>query len=207
MTDNVHIRLTLTRGVKFTSGMDPRLNQSGPTLIVLPEHKPPVYDASGIALITATTRRHTPDTLDPKIHHNNLLTSILAKIEANVADADDAVMLDQRGFVAETNATHLFLVSRGALGTPTAVACPEGITRQAVLDLAAEAGLPVAVGDYSLTPFYAADEVFVTGTMGGLTPVLTIDGRQIGGGKAGPVTLRLTEMFAELTASSGTVVC
>ncbi|HYK69469.1 MAG TPA: aminotransferase class IV [Streptosporangiaceae bacterium] len=207
MTDNVHIRLTLTRGVKFTSGMDPRLNQSGPTLIVLPEHKPPVYDASGIALITATTRRHTPDTLDPKIHHNNLLTSILAKIEANVAGADDAVMLDQRGFVAETNATHLFLVSRGALGTPTAVACPEGITRQAVLDLAAEAGLPVAVGDYSLTPFYAADEVFVTGTMGGLTPVLTIDGRQIGGGKAGPVTLRLTEMFAELTASSGTVVC
>ena len=207
MTDNVHIRLTLTRGVKFTSGMDPRLNQSGPTLIVLPEHKPPVYDASGIALITATTRRHTPDTLDPKIHHNNLLTSILAKIEANVAGADDAVMLDQRGFVAETNATHLFLVSRGALGTPTAVACPEGITRQAVLDLAAEAGLPVAVGDYSLTSFYAADEVFVTGTMGGLTPVLTIDGRQIGGGKAGPVTLRLTEMFAELTASSGTVVC
>src|SRR5215472_12458811 len=102
MTDNVHIRLTLTRGVKITSGMDPRLNQSGPTLIVLPEHKPPVYDAGGIALITASTRRHSPDTLDPKIHHNNLLTSILAKIEANVAGADDGLMLDQRGFVAET---------------------------------------------------------------------------------------------------------
>jgi branched-chain amino acid aminotransferase len=207
MTDNVHIRLTLTRGLKITSGMDPRLNQSGPTLIVLPEHKPPVYDAGGIALITASTRRLSPDTLDPKIHHNNLLTSIIAKIEANVAGADDAVMLDQRGYVAETNATHLFLVSGGVLGTATTAACPEGITRQAVLDLAAADGLPVAVGDYSLTQFYAADEVFVTGTMGGLTPVLTIDGRQIGDGKPGSVTLRLTEQFAELTATSGTVVC
>jgi branched-chain amino acid aminotransferase len=207
MTDNVHIRLTLTRGVKITSGMDPRLNESGPTLIVLPEHKPPVYDAGGIALITASIRRHSPDTLDPKIHHNNLLTSILAKIEANVAGADDAVMLDQRGFVAETNATHLFLVSGGVLGTPSTAACPEGITRQAVLDLAVSAGLPVAVGDYSLTQLYAADEVFVSGTMGGLTPVLTIDGRQIGDAKPGPVTLRLTEQFAELTATSGTVVC
>jgi branched-chain amino acid aminotransferase len=207
MTDNVHIRLTLTRGVKITSGMDPRLNQSGPTLIVLPEHKPPVYDATGIALIAASTRRHSPDTLDPKIHHNNLLTSILAKIEANVAGADDAVMLDQRGFVAETNATHLFLVSGGVLGTPTTVACPEGITRQAVLELAAAAGLPIAVGDYSLSQLYTADEVFVTGTMGGLTPVLAIDGRPIGDGKPGPATLRLTEMFAELTASSGTPVC
>jgi branched-chain amino acid aminotransferase len=207
MTDNVHIRLTLTRGVKITSGMDPRLNQSGPTLIVLPEHKPPVYDASGIGLITASTRRPSPDSLDPKIHHNNLLTSILAKIEANVAGADDAVMLDQRGFVAETNATHLFLVSGGVLGTPTTAACPEGITRRAVLDLAAAAGLPVAVGDYSLTQLYAADEVFVTGTMGGLTPVLAIDGRRVGDGKPGPATLRLTELFAELTATSGTPVC
>src|SRR5580698_3586376 len=110
MTDNVHIRLTLTRGVKITSGMDPRLNQSGPTLIVLPEHKAPVYDAGGITLVTSSVRRTTPDSLDPKIHHNNLLTSILAKIEANVAGADDAVMLDHRGFVAETNATHLFMV-------------------------------------------------------------------------------------------------
>ncbi len=206
MTDNVHIRLTLTRGVKITSGMDPRLNQSGPTLIVLAEHKPPVYDAGGITLITSSVRRTAPDSLDPKIHHNNLLTSILAKIEANVAGADDAVMLDQRGFVAETNATHVFLVTAGVLGTPTTAACPEGITRQAVLDLAAEAGLPVAVGDYSLTQLYAADEVFVTGTMGGLVPVLAIDGRPIGDGKPGPVTRKLAELFAELTATSGTRV-
>jgi branched-chain amino acid aminotransferase len=207
MSDNVHIRLTLTRGVKITSGMDPRLNQSGPTLIVLPEHKPPVYDTGGIQLITASVRRTGPDSLDPKIHHNNLLTSILAKIEANVAGADDAIMLDQRGFVAETNATHIFLVSGSTLGTPTTAACPEGITRQAVLDLAAGAGLPCVVGDYSLTQVYAADEVFATGTMGGLTPVLAVDGRPIGAGEPGPVTLRLIDLFAELTASSGTAVC
>jgi branched-chain amino acid aminotransferase len=207
MTDNVHIRLTLTRGVKITSGMDPRLNQSGPTLIVLPEHKAPVYDAGGITLITSSVRRTSPDSLDPKIHHNNLLTSILAKIEANVAGADDAVMLDQRGFVAETNATHIFLITSSVLGTPTTTACPEGITRQAVLDIAAGAGLSCAVGDYSLTQLYAADEMFVTGTMGGLTPVLALDGRPIGAGKPGPVTALLTELFADLTASSGTEVC
>jgi branched-chain amino acid aminotransferase len=206
MTDHVHIRLTLTRGVKITSGMDPRLNQSGPTLIVLPEHKPPVYDATGITLITASVRRPSPDTLDPKIHHNNLINSILAKIEANIAGADDAIMLDHRGFVAETNATHVFAVTAGALATPTAAACPEGITRQVVLDLAAEAGLPVAVGDYSLTQLYTADEVFVTGTMGGIVPVLALDGRPVGLGKAGPVTLRLAALFAELTAASGTAV-
>src|SRR5580693_5511805 len=207
MTDNVHIRLTLTRGVKITSGMDPRLNQSGPTLIVLPEHKAPVYDAGGITLITSSVRRTGPDSLDPKIHHNNLLTSILAKIEANVAGADDAVMLDQRGFVAETNATHLFLVTGGVLGTPGTAACPEGITRQAVLELAAAAGISIAVADYSLTQLYTADELFVTGTMGGLTPVLALDGRPIGDGKPGPATRQLAELFAELTASSGTEVC
>ena len=207
MTDNVHIRLTLTRGVKITSGMDPRLNQSGPTLIVLAEHKAPVYDAGGISLITSSVRRVAPDCLDPKIHHNNLLTSILAKIEANVAGADDAVMLDQRGFVAETNATHIFLVTGEVLHTPTTVACPEGITRQAVLDLAAAAGITVATGDYSLTDLYTADEVFVTGTMGGLAPVLAVDGRQIGDGKPGELTLRLTDLYGQLAATTGTQVC
>jgi len=197
MTDNVHIRLTLTRGVKITSGMDPRLNQSGPTLIVLAEHKPPVYDPSGITLVTASVRRPPPDCLDPKIHHANLLSSILA---------DDAVMLDQRGFVAETNATHLFLVTGGRLATPATVACPEGITRAAVLELAEGAGIGCYVGDLSLTQFYAADEVFVTGTMGGLTPVTAIDGRTVGDGSPGPVTGRLTGLFADLTARSGTPV-
>jgi branched-chain amino acid aminotransferase len=206
MTDGVHIRLTLTRGVKITSGMDPRLNQSGPTLIVLPEHKSPVYDTSGITLITSSLRRAAADSLDPKIHHNNLLTSILAKIEANVAGADDALMLDNRGFVAETNATNVFLVAGGVLGTPTAAACPEGITRATVLDLAAEAGIESVIGDYSLTQFYTAEEIFVTGTMGGIAPVVALDGRKIGDGAPGPVTAQLTKLLADLTARTGTPV-
>src|SRR5207237_4955413 len=115
MRDGVHIRLTRTRGVKITSGMDPRLNQSGPTLIVLAEHKPPVYAKTGLTLITSKMRRPPPEILDPRIHHANLLNSILAKIEANNAGADDALMLDTRGFVAETNATHIFIVHGGEL--------------------------------------------------------------------------------------------
>src|ERR1051325_5169350 len=144
MTDGVHIRLTLSRGVKITSGMDPRLNQSGPTLIVLAEHKPPVYDKAGLTLITSSVRRFPPDCLDPKIHHNNLIQSILAKIEANVAGADDALMLDTRGFVAETNATHVFIVrnsdksrANGDLATSRCAACPEGITRATVIEICA----------------------------------------------------------------------
>src|ERR1044071_6813854 len=112
MSDGVHIRLTLTRGKKITSGMDPRLNQSGPTLIVLPEFKAPVYQKTGLSLVTSSIRRFPPDCLDPKIHHNNLIQSILAKIEANVAGADAALMLDTHGFVAEADGTHVFIVER-----------------------------------------------------------------------------------------------
>ena len=206
MRDGVHIRLTLTRGVKITSGMDPRLNDAGPTLIVLAEFKDPVYDLCGIRLITSSVRRPAPDCLDPKIHHNNLLPSILAKIEANVAGADDAVMLDHRGFIAETNATHIFMVSDGALLTPTTASCPEGITRATVLRLAEDAGISAEISDYTLPQLYNAAEAFVTGTMGGLAPVVSVDGRTIGDGMAGPVTKHLTELYANLTATTGTVL-
>lgn len=206
MTDGVHIRLTLTRGVKVTSGMDPRLNQTGPTLIVLAEHKAPVYSTDGLTLVTSSIRRFPPDCLDPKIHHNNLLQSILAKIEANVSGADDALMLDTRGFIAETNATHLFFVERGRVRTGRTVACPEGITRAVVLELCAEHGIPHEVVDLSLTDAYRADEAFCTGTMGELAAVTSIDGRTIGSGGVGPVTQRLTALFRELTTREGTVV-
>ena len=149
---------------------------------MLAEFKSPVYDDSGISLVTSSVRRHRADSLDPKIHHNNLLTSILAKIEANVAGADDALMLDDAGFIAETNATHVFLVADGVVRTSTTRACPEGITREAVLELCADAGIPTEVGDFSTTQLYTADEAFVTGTMGGLTPVVSVDGRTIGTG-------------------------
>jgi branched-chain amino acid aminotransferase len=203
MRDGVHIRLTLTRGVKITSGMDPRLNQAGPTLIVLAEHKPPVYDKGGITLITSSVRRPPPDCMDPKIHHNNLIPSILAKIEANVAGADDALMLDLRGFVAETNATHLFLVRDGVLLTPHTVACPEGITRAVVLDLCRAHGIPCREADLSLTEVYRAEEVFCSGTMGELAPVVRVDGRPIGEGRPGPLTQRLSALLGELTAREG----
>jgi branched-chain amino acid aminotransferase len=206
MRDGVHIRLTLTRGVKLTSGMDPRLNQSGPTLIVLAEHKPPVYDNSGITLITSSVRRFPPDCLDPKIHHNNLIQSILAKIEANHAGADDALMLDVRGFVAETNATHIFIVHRGEILTSRPVACPEGITRATVLDLCRADAIACSEQDLSQMEVYRADEMFCTGTMGELTPVIQVDGRTIGDGKPGPMTARLSELFAKLTATEGVVV-
>ena len=206
MFDGVHLRLTLTRGVKITSGMDPRLNQSGPTLIVLAEHKAPVYDTGGLTLATSSVRRFPPDCLDPKIHHCNLIQSILAKIEANVAGADDAVMLDARGFVAETNATHLFVVDRGEVATPRPVACPEGITRDTVLELCRLHRIPCREDDLSLTELYRADEVFCSGTMGELAAVTRIDGREIGDGLPGPVTRRMSQLYQELTAESGDTV-
>lgn len=206
MRDGVHIRLTLTRGVKITSGMDPRLNQSGPTLIILAEHKPPVYAKTGLALVTSSVRRFPPDCLDPKIHHANLIQSILAKIEANNTGADDALMLDTRGFVAETNATHVFLVSRGELFTPRTVACPEGITRATVLEICEANRIRCTVSDLSLTEVYRADEMFCTGTMGELAGVIRVDGRVIGDGRVGPMTRRLSELFAARTAKEGTPV-
>lgn len=206
MRDGVHIRLTLTRGVKVTSGMDPRLNQTGPTVIILAEHKAPVYDPMGITLITSTIRRFPPDCLDPKIHHCNLIQSIVAKIQANAAGADDALMLDLRGFVAETNATHVFIVAGSEVLTSFAHACPEGITRATVLDLCQRHQIPCREKDLSLTEVYRADEMFCTGTMGELAAVTRVDGRPIGTGQTGPVTRRLGDLFRELTLTEGVPV-
>jgi branched-chain amino acid aminotransferase len=206
MRDGVHIRLTLTRGLKVTSGMDPRLNQTGPTLIVLAEHKPPVYAKTGLTLITSKMRRPPPEILDPQIHHANLLNSILAKIEANNAGADDALMLDTRGFVAETNATHVFVVRQGKVSTPRVVACPEGITRATVLEISAANSISSEETDLTLDDLYRGDEMFCTGTMGELAGVTKLDDRTIGNGKTGPMTQRLSALFAERTAIEGTVV-
>src|SRR5881394_641272 len=206
MRDGAHIRLTLTRGVKITSGMDPRLNQSGSTLIVLAEYKPPVYAKTGLTLVTSKTRRPPPEILDPRIHHANLLNSILAKIEANNAGADDALMLDTRGFVAETNATHVFIVRRGELATPKVVACPEGITRATVLEICAAENIPITETDLTLEDVYRADEMFCTGTMGELAGVVKLDDRVIGGGEIGPMTKQLSALFAARTATEGEFV-
>jgi branched-chain amino acid aminotransferase len=206
MQDGVHIRLTLTRGVKVTSGMDPRLNQSGPTLIILAEHKAPVYAKTGLTLITSRIRRSSPEILDCKIHHANLLNSILAKIEANNAGADDALMLDTRGFVAETNATHVFIVRQGDLATSRVLACPEGITRATVIEICVEAKIRYIETDLSPVDVYGADEMFCTGTMGELAGVIKIDNRVIGDGNIGPMTKRLSELYAQRTATDGVQV-
>ncbi len=194
MRDEAHIRLTLTRGEKITSGMNPRLNQSGCTLIVLAEWKKPVYSDAGIRVVTASVRRNTPECLDSKIHHNNLLNNILAAIEANVAGADSAVMLDVQGFIAETNDTNIFVVRDGTILTPFADACLPGLTRQMVLDIATAEGIPAREKNLSLTELYSADEAFTSGTMGELTPVLEADGRIIGEGKCGAMTAKLQQL-------------
>ncbi len=203
MRDGVHIRLTLTRGVKITSGMDPRLNQSGPTLIVLAEHKAPVYAKTGLTLITSKIRRPPPEILDTRIHHANLLNSILAKIEANSAEADDALMLDTRGFVAETNATNVFIVRNAEVATSRVVACPEGITRATVIEICAAERIPCVETDLTLGDVYRADEIFCTGTMGELAGVIKVDDRLIGDGKVGLMTRRLSELYAQGTAAQG----
>jgi len=203
MRDGVHIRLTLTRGVKITSGMDPRLNQSGPTLIVLAEHKAPVYAKTGLTLITSKIRRPPPEILDTRIHHANLLNSILAKIEANSAEADDALMLDTRGFVAETNATNVFIVRNAEVATSRVVACPEGITRATVIEICAAERIPCVETDLTLDDVYRADEIFCTGTMGELAGVIKVDDRLIGDGKVGLMTRRLNELYAQRTAAQG----
>ena len=203
MRDGAHVRLTLTRGEKITSGMSPHWNQSGCTLIVLAEWKALVYDPEGIRLVTASVRRNSPQFLDSKIHHNNLLNNILAKIEANHAGADDAVMLDAQGFVSETNATNMFLVRADALLTPHADSCLPGITRASVIRMSRSNGFEVVERNLSTSEFYTADEAFVTGTMGGLTPVLEVDGRQIGSGTKGPLTQRLQELFADWAFKHG----
>jgi branched-chain amino acid aminotransferase group I len=203
MTDETHIRLTLTRGEKITSGMNPRLNQSGCSLIVLAEWKSPVYAASGISVITSSIRRNTPECLDSKIHHNNLLNNILAAIEANVAQVDSAVMLDVHGYISETNDTNLFLVRSGILLTPFADSCLPGITRQMILDIAAREKIPAKEKNLSITELYTADEVFTTGTMGELTPILTADGRTVGDGKAGELTKKLQKLHRQYAYENG----
>jgi branched-chain amino acid aminotransferase len=199
MKDETHIRLTLTRGEKITSGMDPRVNTKGPCLIVLAEWKPLVYDNStGIRVITSSIRRNSPQFLDSKIHHNNLLNNILAKIQANVAGVDAAVMLDQQGFVAELNDINLFMIKDGGVLTPYADACLHGITRGLVIEICKEKGIPVHERNLSLTEFYNADEVFGSGTMGELTPILEMDGRAMINRSGESVLNKLQEHFQAL---------
>ncbi len=205
MYDESHIRLTLTRGRKTSSGMSPHFNKYGSTLIVLAEWKKPVYKLDGIRIITSAIRRNNASCIDSKIHHNNLINNILAKIEANVAGVDAALMLDMNGFASECNGTNLFVVHRGELLTPHADSCLPGITRRKVMALARGNDIGCLERNISISEVYSADEVFVTGSMGELTPVLEVDGRRVGD-EPGPITHRIQKLFRSETEVSGTMI-
>jgi len=203
--DETHVRLTLSRGLKITSGMDPRLNQFGSTLIIVAEWKPPVYPPS-IKLITASQRRNSPMCLDSKIHHNNLINNILAKIEANFAGVDAAIMLDIYGFVSEANGVNIFMIKDGTVFTSHTDACLPGITRATVIEICKSKHLPIVERNVSITEFYSADEVFVTGTMGELTAVSEIDGRKIDQQHNESILQKLKEYFKKKTETEGTIL-
>lgn len=201
--DDAHMRVMASRGERRTSGMDPRNIERAGTVVVIAEKKPPVFKKTGIRLVTASVRRPAPDVLDPKIHHANQLNSILAKIESNRVDADDALMLDQRGFVAETATMNLFIVKNGVVITPWASACLEGLTRALVIREARKAGLAVVERDVSLIEVQTAHEVFATGTMAEIVPVTEVDGRVIGDGRPGEITLQVSALHRALTSREG----
>jgi len=201
MKDDTHIRLTLTRGEKITSGMNPKLNQFGCTLIVLAEWKSSIFYGKELRLVTSNIRRNSPLCLDSKIHHANLINNILAKIEANYAGADDALMLDLDGFVAETSATNIFMIKNGLVITPFPKACLTGITRSLIIEICKNNNIPIVEQDISVTELYNADEVFTTGTMGELARVNEIDNRKIE--NKGGVLMQLQSLFRKLTEVEG----
>ena len=201
MNDDTHIRLTLTRGEKITSGMNPKLNQFGCTLIVLAEWKSSIFYGKELRLVTSNIRRNSPLCLDSKIHHANLINNILAKIEANYAGADDALMLDLDGFVSETNATNIFMIKNGLVITPFPKACLPGITRSLIIEICKNNNIPIVEQDISVTELYNADEVFTTGTMGELARVNEIDNRKIE--NKGGVLMQLQSLFRKLTEVEG----
>lgn len=203
MHDSVHIRLTVSRGLKYTSGLDPRINTKGCSLIILAEHKAPVYDTKGLRLITAQQRRPFANVLDQRIHSSNQITSILAKLEANDAGADDALMLDTKGNLAETNATHIFLVKDDQILTSTTKACPTGITRDTVIKVCKEQGIPLEIRDISENEIHQSDEVFCTGTMGEIVAINQIDDTIYNNGELGIMTQRLASIYQDLTKNEG----
>jgi branched-chain amino acid aminotransferase len=200
MTDGVHLRLMVTRGIKRTPYQDPRVNVGPATVVIIPEFKlaKPETLAQGLTLFTVHVRRGFPDVQDPKLNSHSKLNCITACIQATAAGADEALMLDPHGFVATCNSTHFFIVRRGAVWTSSGDYCLGGITRANVLQVCREAGIPALEKNFSLTEVYSADEAFVTGTFAGLAPVRQIDGRVIGDGRPGPMLARLQRLYLEL---------
>ncbi len=197
MSEGVHVRLMVTRGIRSTPYQDPRVIISGATIVIVPEYKqaPEGVHERGLKLFTVHVRRGDPAVQDQKINSHSKLNCILASIQATQAGADEALMLDPHGFVATCNATHFFIVRKGEVWTSSGKYCLGGITRQLVLEIAREAGIPAIEKDFSLTDVYGADEAFTTGTFAGIVPVREIDGRQLT--CRGPLVERLQQLYAE----------
>ena len=198
-SEGVHVRLMVTRGDKKTPSQDPRLVMGGPNVVIIAEHKmaDPEVKEKGVRLFTSTVRRPPPDTLDQKLNCHSKLHEVVALIQALKAGADEALMLDPTGAVATCNATNFFIVRGGEAWTSTGQYCLNGITRRMVIELCKTGGIPVSERAFSLTDVYGADEAFVTGTFGSLTPVVEVDGRRIGSGERGGMTARLSELYFE----------
>jgi branched-chain amino acid aminotransferase len=204
MTTDVHVRLMVTRGDKKTPSQDPRLVVGGPNVVIIAEHKraDPEVKERGVRLFTSTVRRPPPDTLDQRLNSHSKLHEVVALLQALEAGADEALMLDPTGAVATCNATNFFVVRRGEVWTSTGHYNLNGITRRMVIELCKADGIPVSERPFSLTEVYDADEAFVTGTFGGLTPVVGVDGRTIGSGAMGLTTRRLNGLYEEVLSHS-----
>jgi branched-chain amino acid aminotransferase len=200
MQDGVHIRLMATRGIKRTPSQDPRQTIGPATVVIVAEHKVPNprLRQTGLALMTSTIRCTRPDQFDMRLNSHSRLNLITALIQAYKAGADEALMLDDAGFVSSCNATNFFFVRGGEVLTSTGRCCFNGITRANLIVLCRAEGVRIRLGDFTLLDVYAADEAFVTGTFGGLTPVRSVDGRAFPGGLPGPMTVRLISAYERM---------
>lgn len=199
MKDGVHVRLMCTRGIKKTPSQDPRLTVSGPNVVIIAEHKKadPESRDRGVKLFTSTIRRGSPDYLDPRLNCHSKIHEVQALVQALEAGADEALMLDINGFVSTCNATNFFMVKEGEVWTSTGQYCMNGITRGKVIEVCEQAGIPCYQKNFSLFDVYGADEAFVTGSFGGLTPVTKIDGRVISASVPGSMTQHLQKLYEQ----------
>ena len=200
---DLHMRLQVTRGFKAQTGMHPTLNVTNASIVICVDQKPPIFNKEGITLVTTWLKRYSPSYMDPKIHCCNQLNQIMAACEAIRQGADEAIMLDQNGYVAETNSTNLQMIKDGALILPTLDSQLPGITRKTMIQIAKEMGMEVQVRNVSVSEYYNADEVFICGTVGEVVPVKIIDGKKIGTQIPGPITEKFSQEYKKMTETLG----
>ena len=200
---DLHMRLQVTRGFKAQTGMHPTLNVTNASIVICVDQKPPIFNKEGITLVTTWLKRYSPSYMDPKIHCCNQLNQIMAACEAICQGADEAIMLDQNGYVAETNSTNLQMIKDGALILPTLDSQLPGITRKTMIQIAKEMGMEVQVRNVSVSEYYNADEVFICGTVGEVVPVKMIDGKKIGTQIPGPITEKFSQEYKKMTETLG----